>query len=152
VSRKVCVALLGVLAILVVGVGCGGDDDEGGSLTKAEFAKQADAICARQESEKNKALEKAYADAGQGAGQQKEQERIIADVALPPVAVMAEELADLGTPSGEEEKAEEMVEAIEAEVGKIEDDVAGTVEGKVGTFDKANKIAQEFGMKACAAI
>jgi hypothetical protein len=141
---------MGVLALLVVAAGCGSDGDDS-SLTKAEFVKQADAICARQDGKKNKALEKAFGEGAQG-NPQKAQEKIIADVALPPIAEMSEELADLGGPSGEEEKAEEMVEAFEEEVEKIEADIPGTVAGKVGNFDKASKLAKDFGMKACAQI
>lgn len=160
VSTRGSAALVGLLALLalVIGAGCGGGDDDGGdsSLTKAEFVKKADAICVRREEEKNKALQAAFNDASKeklkGQKAQEAQEEIIADAALPPIAEMVEELADLGTPSGEEEKAEAMVEAFEEEVSNIEGDLKGTVEGKVGNFDKANKLAEKFGMKSCSLI
>jgi hypothetical protein len=158
VSTRGSAALVGLLALLalVIGAGCGGGDDEESSLTKAEFVKQADAICARQDDAKNKALEEAFREQGdknlKGQKAQEAQEEIIADAALPPIDQMVEELADLGAPSGEEEKAEAMVEAFEEEVGNIEGDLKGTVEGKVGLFDKANKLAQELGLKSCSQI
>ena len=151
--RKVIAITAGVLAVLAVGVGCGGDDDSGSSLTKAEFTKQADAICKKQEEKKNNALTTAYEKLGkEGKEGKKAQEEVIADVALPPISQMTEELADLGAPEGEEEKAEEMVAAFEEEVQKIEDDLPGTLSGKVGNFDKANKLAKEMGLKDCSLI
>lgn len=150
--RKVVAITAGVLAVLAVGAGCGGDDDSS-SLTKAEFVKQADAICKKQEEKKNNELTAAYEKLGKEKKEgKKEQEAVITDVALPPISQMTEELADLGAPEGEEEKVEEMVGAFEEEVQKIEDDPAGTLTGKVGTFDEANKLAKDFGLKDCSLI
>jgi len=150
VSKKV-VALVGVLALLVLSAGCGSGDDN--SLTKAEFVKQADAICKKGEKKKNDSLVSAYKKVGSENKESKNaQEEIIVDVALPPISKMIEELDGLGALNGEEEKAERMVEAFEEEAENVEEDPAGTIAGKVGNFDEANKIAKELGMEDCSAI
>lgn len=149
-SKKV-VALVGVLALLVLSAGCGSGDDN--SLTKAEFVKQADAICKKGEKKKNDSLVSAYKKVGSENKESKNaQEEIIVDVALPPISKMIEELDGLGALNGEEEKAERMVEAFEEEAENVEEDPAGTIAGKVGNFDEANKIAKELGMEDCSAI
>lgn len=138
--------------MVAVMAGCGGDD-ESSSLSKAEFTKEADAICARQEEKKNKDLIAAYKKYGEeGRKGKKAQADFILEAALPPIAQMTEELADLGAPSGEEDKVEAMVQALEEEIQNIEDDPIGTATGKVGDFDKANKLAKELNLKACSQI
>jgi hypothetical protein len=139
------------LAVLAIGAGCGGGDDD--SLSKAEFVKQADAICTQKEAEKNKALEAGFQQAGkEGKKGKKVEEELVTDTALPPISEMTEELGDLGAPSGEEDKAEAMVEAFEEEVEKIEGDPGSVLTGAGGEFAKANKLAKEMGLKVCSQI
>jgi hypothetical protein len=152
VLRRVFASLIAVAALLALASGCGGGSDDD-SLTKAEFSKQGNAICTRANADQQKALTAAYAKLNkEGAKGKKVEEDLISNTALPPIAKMTEELADLGTPEGEEEKAEQMVEAFEEEVQKIEDDPAGALSGTVGSFDEANKLAGEFGMNSCASV
>ena len=150
--RRVLASCMAAAAVLAFAAGCGGSDDDD-TLTKAEFSKQGDAICKRANSDQQKALTAAYAKLSkEGAKGKKVEEDLISNTALPPIAEMTEELGDLGAPEGEEEKAGEMVKAFEDEVQKIEDDPRGALKGTVGSFDEANKLAEGFGMEACAAI
>ncbi|HKH25924.1 MAG TPA: hypothetical protein VKB11_02185, partial [Acidimicrobiia bacterium] len=48
-----CVAALAA----VVGTACGGNDDEPGALSKSEFAKQANALCAKAGANRNAQLQ-----------------------------------------------------------------------------------------------
>jgi hypothetical protein len=151
VLRRVFASLLAVAALLALTSGCGGSDDD--SLTKAEFSKQGDAVCKRANADQQKALAAAYTKLNkEGAKGKKVEEELISNTALPPIAKMTEELGDLSAPEGEEAKAEEMVEAFEKEVQKIEDDPGGALSGTVGSFDEANKLALGFGMKNCGAV
>jgi hypothetical protein len=144
--------MVAVVALLALASGCGGSDDDD-SLTKAEFSQQGDKICKEANADQQKALAAAYKKLSkEGAKGKKVEEELITNTALPPIAKMTEELGDLGAPEGEEEKAEEMVEAFEEEVQKIEADPGGALSGTVGAFDKANKLAEDFEMKACAAV
>jgi hypothetical protein len=140
------------MVVLALAAGCGGGDDAS-SLTKAEYSKQGNAICSRANTDQQKALTEAYGRLNEeGAKGKKVEEDLIADTALPPIARMTEELADLGSPEGAEGEADEMVEAFEEEVQNIEEDPRGALTGTVGSFDKANKLAGEFGMNSCASV
>jgi len=152
VAKRVCIAVLGVVAALAVVAGCGGDSDDD-SLTKAEYTQQANAICQQGEDEKNKEIQAAVNDpkAISGQGQEGELE-LLTEFALPPIATMTEELSDLGGPSGEEEKAEALVEAFEEEIEKIEANPKSVISGSGGEFAEANKLAGELDLKACGLI
>jgi hypothetical protein len=58
-SKRLILAICGVLAIALVTAGCGGGDDETtATLTKAQFIKQADGICSAAEDELDSKFEK----------------------------------------------------------------------------------------------
>jgi len=128
--------------------GCGGGDDEA-SLTKAEFIKQGDAICAEAEEKKNAALEKAFQKKENQSSQKAVQERLVTEVALPPVATMAEELADLGAP---DDQASAIVEGYEEAVEEIEADPAAAVASEEGPFKEPNELAADYGFKECSQV
>jgi hypothetical protein len=151
VVGRVVVSVIGVLVVLAIGVGCGGGDDD--SLSKADFVKQADEICARKEAEKNKKLEASFQQLGkEGKSGKQAEEELVTDAALPPISEMTEELKDLGAPSGEEDQADAMVEAFEAEIEKIEDDPASVINETGGEFAKANQLAKQMGLKVCSQV
>ena len=53
-------------------------------------------------------------------------------------------------PSGEEDKVEAIVDALEAGAEELEDDPGSLLDGKgTGPLDKANELASEFGFKEC---
>lgn len=147
IAVLVC-ALLGTSAI----AGCGGSDDE--SLTKAEFVRQADAICkkadAKRDTEVKAAIEKQQES--KRSMTNAEGEDLIVDVALPPLDEMTAELADLGEPEPEGEKATAMVSAFEDGLEVIEDDTAKVLQGSVDPFKSAKKLAVDYGVKACSEV
>ena len=151
-SRGVFIALVGVLAVLVV-AGCGGDGDD--SLTLAEYKEQASAICKKQQEEKSNGIETAFSEpekvgvTGQGV---KAQLEILDELALPPIVEMTEELDALEPPDAQAKKAEAMVVAFEDEIEKIEGNKKAVLDGDVGDFVDANKLARELGLKPCSGI
>jgi len=152
----------GVFAIaLVAGCGGGGDDtssassessDGGSSLTKAEFIKEADAIC----SEGNEAVS---TEAEEFAEENEidiekpttaEQEEVVSDVVAPAIQEQAEKIDELGAPSGEEDEVAAIVEAVESGAGEAEASPNTIVEGTgPGPFAEANKLANAYGLKVC---
>lgn len=148
------IVLVGIFLIAAVS-GCGGGDDD--SLTQAEYRKQANAICSEGNDQKNKAVGEAYKDpkkAGITGDGKTAQLELLNNVALPPIISMTEELASLGGPSGEEEKAEALVEALEAEIDELETNPETVIDASAngGEFAKANKLATELDLKACSEI
>lgn len=164
-SKRLIALLLGVLAIaLVAGCGSSGDDTSsagsetsesnasGSSLTKAEFIKQADAIC----EEGNKAVN---AEAEEFAEENEidiekpttaQQEEVVSDVVAPAIHEQAEKIDELGAPSGEEDEVAAIVAAVESGADEAEATPDVIVAGKgAGPFEEANELAGAYGLKVC---
>ena len=160
-SKRLIAVLAAVFAMAIITAGCGssGDSSTGGdsstaSLTKPEFIKQADAIC----EEGNESIEteaNEFADEN-GIDTEKptteEQEEVVTEVVAPAIQQQAEDIDALGAPSGDEEKVEAIVEAVEAGADEIEATPSTVVEGKgESPFEEANELANEYGLKVCGA-
>jgi hypothetical protein len=157
-SKRLITALFGLLVLALVAVGCGGGDDSSGdatessssSLTKAEFIKQGDEICAKAnsaiEEEANEFAEENNIDTEKPTEAQ--QEEVIEQVFGPALRQQSEEIADLGPPQGEEEAVEDIVEAVGRGADEVEEDPAALLEGK-NPLTEAGKLAKAFGFKQC---
>lgn len=142
-----------MLAVAVlVGSGCGGGDGEE-TVSRAEYLQRADAICAGAEDRKNAALEAEFARreaAGEGMTRQDEL-TLVRRVALPPIDRMVEQLAALPDPARAAAKAASIVAAFEAATEAVAENPASALADST-PFDRANALASEFGLEACAAI
>ena len=139
-----------VLAIAVVGCGSGGDTTEV-ALTKAQFIKRGDAICRSHQAEREKAFaawQKEPANKGKQIEDwtKKELGQIYLTVMLPPVKDAWQELDELAGSTGDP-KAENFVKSLEVAVKKVEEKPTRAL--KEIPYEDANKIAQEYGFKAC---
>jgi hypothetical protein len=139
----------GVVAIALAGGGCGaGGDSSGDSAvpTKAEFIKQADAICQkanRVEIAKLKILESSKGSKGSSPEEQ------LKLVILPAVRREAAEIGDLVPPAGDENKVHAIVAAYEAALAEGEADVSSLLDGSSSKFTRAFTLAQRYGFKVC---
>jgi hypothetical protein len=149
------------VAISVIALGCGGgSSDSSSSLSRSAFLEQANQTCARQIEEQQTAMQAAFKKLAKEGGNKKKikkgEEEVLLHVALPPVSALAHELRALvkrlRAPVGEKGKAEDMVIAFEEEVRKVEEDPAGVLTGSVGSFHRADRLAKDFKLEACAAI
>jgi hypothetical protein len=128
--------------------GCGGGDDEE-SLTKAQFIRQGEAICERQNKKKDDDLVKAFTKLEkEGKTGRKVEEQIISDVALPPVAQMTEELAALGLPAEQEDQARQFIAEMERGVSELEKEPSLALSAEE-PFEKVKERAGRFGFSAC---
>lgn len=167
-SKRFIATILAALAIAAIVAGCGGGSDSGDStaadseaggsagnnapaLSKAEFIKKGDAICAKVGGE----LAKGIADFMGGIGleeteepSEEQQEELVAEVILPLFQSQAEQLGALGAPEGEEEQVAEIVEGTEEAVAEAEDDPSGAISGD-NPLQGVNEKAQEFGFNVC---
>jgi hypothetical protein len=148
--RRFCSILVSAfLAIALPWLGCGGgEDDTTTMLTKAQFIKRADKIC-EQTDKTQKAAFKVYAEKHPNARSKGAAEKAALLIGLPPVGAEAKELADLPTPAGDGEKIKAIVEGIEKALKAGEADPSRLF-GKGSTFASVNKLAREYGFKACA--
>jgi hypothetical protein len=140
-SRFATAAILGIVGFAIVASGCGSGDSE--PLTKADFAKQANAICAKAEEERNKGS-KELADKEVASPEEAE---VASEALLGPVSTMTEELGELGPPKGDEKQVEAIISAFEAGLAKLE--AEPTSERSAFAFAKANELALDFGLTSC---
>jgi outer membrane murein-binding lipoprotein Lpp len=153
-SKRLIVLLAGVLAIGLIVAGCGSSDDSDStsSLTKAQFIKQADAIC-EEESDAIEAETKAYAEEN-GIPIDKEpsdevKEDLVTEVIVPNVEGQAEKIAALGAPSGDEDRVDEIIEGIETAAAETSDDPSAVISGGEGAFADVNQLAEDYGLEVC---
>lgn len=133
------VLFLVALALVITGCGGGSDDETssaGGDTSlaksnnevapdKAEFVKQAEAICNKSNTERfNEAVKyrKKYAKELDTMSPIPREEKIISAVVLPSVQKEAEELGELVPPKGDEKKIAEIVSLVEKGVKEAEKD------------------------------
>jgi hypothetical protein len=159
------ITFVAAVAMTSIAAGCGGGNDQGtgsaastgatssptsskATLTKAEFIKQADAICEKTDKVQEAGL-KAYLQKKPEAQSTKAgQSKMVLAVGLPPIQTEAEELAELGAPSGDEAKVAAIVDGIEKAVEKGEAEPGSLLTGS-SPFTEVDKLAGEYGFKAC---
>jgi hypothetical protein len=143
-------AALVLVAALVAG--CGGDDsDTTASLSKAEFIKQADAICEKSESKVSSEFEDFAKENDWSEDEEptkEQQEEAIAEVIGPSVQSQAEEIRELGAPEGDEKTINKMLTAVEDGVEALEESPDQLVEGK-NPLAKGSKLARDYGLEKC---
>src|SRR5918999_1574964 len=95
------------LVVSLAFAGCGGGDDEEqpDSLTKADYVKQADAICAETEKRQRALLTEFQQENKNAGGGPQAMEEMITSAALPPLERQAKELAELPPPDKDAAKA-----------------------------------------------
>jgi hypothetical protein len=145
-------AVLGVLAAALLS-GCGGDGDSSAtaeSLTKAQFVKQADGICAKYnrkgESQVQKVVESFNLD--QGEPDQDVVAKGVAAVAVPILEEQIEELRALPVPDGEEQEVALILERQEQSLEKVEDEPLFRVSGN--PYEELNEPAADYGLVECS--
>lgn len=136
-NKSVPIMALISAALMLVAVGCGGGDDSTtSSLTKAQFIKQADAICKKADAARLKAL-------SETTGSQLE----VLSAAMQPIQKQAEEIAALGAPSGDDEEIDAIVTEMEKGVEQAEKGGNANIEK---AFVKVDQLSGQYGFKVCA--
>jgi transketolase len=115
-----------VVMLGAVGIGCGGGGDEtSASLTKAEYVKQADAICAERKMEWKEALASYQKKVNEQKAendqvvQKKLVEEAVTDSMLPALEQQLESLEELGSPEGKEKQVEKMLASFSKELESV---------------------------------
>jgi len=152
-SKSLIALLVAVSAIAMIVAGCGGSSDSSestSSLTRAEFVKQGNAICAKG----NKEIQEGFEEFEQEVGSQKQPTKAqlteaIETIVLPAVREQVEGVQDLGAPSGEEAKVEAITDSAEEALEEGEEDPASLTSEKADPFAKANELANEYGLTKC---
>ena len=149
--------LIAVAAVAFVAAGCGSDSsttDSTASLTKAEFLKQGNAICAAGNKEINVGFEKFFKEnefSKKNQPTQADFEEGAEEIVIPSIRKQIDELKELEAPEGEEEKFEALFENAEAQLEKGEEDTSLLTDENNDLFAGVNKEAKALGLGSCAA-
>lgn len=161
-NKRILVIPVLALATALLGLGCGGSDDTTGTaasadqapLSKAEFIKKADAICAKaditHELEAREYRERHEKELNKLAPIPAE-EKLIRLIMLPSIRKQIAEVKALGAPKGEEQKVGKIIAGLEEAARKAEKDPYA-IEGEVPTenpFRGVDIEARDYGFEEC---
>lgn len=155
--NRLIVLLAALAALALVAAGCGDSDDDGTTdsgpaLTKAEFVKQGNAVCAAGNKEIQKGFEEFTEESGLKQNEEPSEaqfEEVADDVLVPAVSKQVEGLRDLGVPEGDEGEVDQLLTNAEDALGEIEDDPS-KISGEDGDpFAGVNKEARAYGLTVC---
>ena len=136
---------LATLAATLAIAGCGGGGDSAkASLTKAQFAKQADLVCStagNEQAEKANLYLKKHPKA--------EEAEMIEPALIPPLEKGLEELKELGLPRDSEAQAEAFIEEFEKALEELKEDPEAALSPGGNPFEKANSIAKKYEYGDC---
>lgn len=155
-KKGLIAVLAGVLAVALFAVGCGSSSDTTGStasLTKAEFLKQGNVICAAGNKEINAGFEQFSKEKGFSKKNQPTQadfEEGAEEVVVPSVRKQIDQIRELGAPEGEEEKVEAFLDNAEAQLEKGEEDASLLADENNDLFASVKKEADAIGLTSCA--
>jgi hypothetical protein len=153
-SKRLLAMLSGVVAIAVIAAGCGSSsgDSSSASLTKAEFLKQGNAICAKGNDE----IEARFEAFGKEHHLSQSKQLTEAELAeasetilIPTVRKQVDGIRALGAPSGEEQEVEKVLDAADEALEKAEENPKLLAAQNAGPFARANKLAREYGLVKC---
>jgi len=133
-------------AVAGLGVaGCGGDDE---ALTKAEFVKQGNAICAKGNAEIEKKVEELIA-----GGKEPDMDAQIAffeDDVLPNLQGQIDDLGELTPPEADEGEVEAIIASAQEAIDKAEEDLEAVAAAEEDPFADANEKLGAYGLSKCA--
>lgn len=128
-------------ALIWATAGCGGGS---ASLTKAEFIKQADAICRQTDKEIHTAVGRVQKEQEAAGGSSAQVQKELVRVGLQLIQEEAEHIQALGSPKGDES-------TIAAIIREIEEGVIATEKDPIHNhFTKVEAAAAKYGFKDCS--
>ena len=140
-------AAVGVMALGAAG--CGGDDDEEtttAALSKQEFIKQGDEICAKAD----KQLDQAGRELGKGKPSQQAIEQFATENVVPNIQGQIDAVRALGIPEGDEEQINATLDDAQEAIDQLKQDPSQLVNGPADKqLDQAGNELKQYGFKKC---
>ncbi len=156
--------LIFVLATALV-AGCGDDSGSGsstgeaptdvktGSLSKASFIMQADAICQKETEAMQRQLSTYLAPKAKEKSVQSPlveyADEVIENIVGPAYDAQIEQIAALGAPEGDEAEVEAILVALDRTIERATDESVAFVRSGA-SFGEATKLAEAYGLEFCA--
>ena len=132
--------------------GCGGDDDDGGNVTEAEYQAAANKICEEGNAELEAAGEKATEDFGADATPE-DYANVIVDTALPILRGQIDDLRALDPPNENAQAYEDLYDELEDATDNIEqmatDDPEALFNSEEDPFADVSAKAGDLGLTTC---
>jgi hypothetical protein len=153
-NKGLLALLAGALAVTLFVAGCGssGGTTSTASISKVEFLKQGNAICAKG----NEQIEAQFEEFTKENNLSKTEappkavrEEAAEDILIPAINQQVEEIKALGIPAGDEGEVEEIFATVEEAVEEGEGDPAALFGNEPGKFKEANKLSREYGLTVC---
>jgi hypothetical protein len=144
--------VLPATVLALAGCGSGGGSESSSSLSKAEFLKKGNAICAKGSEEINRAYEEFSRKhvAGGKTPSKALLDEAAAEIVLPVRAREVRLLRALGTPGGSEQRVEEMLAAWEEGIKIGEEDPNSLRKaGPEFAFYKSSSMGIDYGLEKC---
>lgn len=138
-SLKGVVAALGIFVIALAGCGGGGGGESEAAPTKAEFIKQADAVCA----DVNKQVEAGFKELGDSPSTA-EVKKFVDEVSIPQIQHQIDEIGDMTPPAGDEDQIQAILDGW-ADANKASEDVNATTD----PFADVDKLSTAYGFEEC---
>jgi hypothetical protein len=145
--------VIGVVVLAALVGGCGEDNATSSSLTKAEFVKQADALCAERQKEWKTALASYNQQVQERNATNKLQVQeeiatnLLDEEMIPAVSKQLEAMEELPAPEGDEEQVSKMLDTLSKEIEKVESEknpVYGLAKSR--NFEGFEKEAKKYGL------
>ncbi len=137
--------MLNAMALLVIAMGAVGCGDDGPHLTKAQFLKRGNAICAQAKAEQVR-----RASGHEKALVNSPQVNDVLPIFLPPMQKELRRLEALNPPQGDEEKIEAMLKWIKWGIKDANSDFLDLYAKRSDPFRRADKEARAYGLDVCA--
>jgi hypothetical protein len=150
-----------LLAIALLGIGCGDDDEEtaetttgatgisGEAETREQFVATANEVCANAEREILRAAEE------QGIGETsspQEVRQFTETIVVPIQQSVVDSLHALSVPEAEEDQVARILDSLQGAIDRIESDpdLLRDAEGAADEFEQANALAEDYGITECS--
>ena len=149
-TRRLLAIFVSAVGIAAIAAGCGGESTP--SPTKAEFTKQASAICEKGVKDIQRGIEVLVRKrAGQNAGAFSKPlpDAAAEDVVLPNFEEQVEDLRALGSPSGDEAEVTAILTTFEKAIKEGAEEPKGIFRGGAASLGKTNQMATKYGLKYC---
>jgi hypothetical protein len=159
--KRLAAMLAGAVALAALSTGCGdGDGGEEGatweSLTKAQYVREATALCASQRGRISRELAPVSEKLGRGdAIGRAEVKEAMEDVILPGFRSEYEELRELRPPRGDEDFLDLMISKFSASLANGEEDLVRFFRLKLSgysEFAEGTLMTKEYGVEGCGSL
>jgi hypothetical protein len=143
--------LICVLAAGLIAAGCGSSDKSGekSSITKAEFVKKGNAICAQGNKEIEAQGQKIFGKDPSKRPSKAKLEEFSKTVLIPNVEDQVNKIRALGAPKGDEAKVKAILDAADQGIQTGKQDPLSLTNEQADPFAEANKLARGYGLTVC---